>query len=226
MTYPAIENQYEAYIAENRARKILPYLEKSDDALDYGCGIGVPWKRGHAPCNIVAWDIDERALKEALSTGRYEKALGTFNEPFDALLLMGVLEHIVAPRIFLRDLIHRFTPKHIYITVPNGQSIHRRFGTEMGMLDFPNALTDADVDFDHYTCFTYNSLVSLVESIDNCFRIESGSSHFKVYNSIKMQDFMDEEEWRALDSATEGIVHGRGVYFGAELYMVLEVFND
>lgn len=226
MTYPHPDNAYEKYIAENRAGRIWPWLMNSDTTLDYGCGEGLPFLRRRAPKHITAWDIDQAAMDIAVSSGRYDDANYPAYEQFDLVLLMGVLEHVDYPLDILKEIIEEYNPGTIYITVPNGQSIHREFGTALGFIDHPYDLTDGDIEFGHKRVFTYGELFSLVNQLKTMKIFTSGSSHCKIYNSVRMQDEMTRQEWKALDVATAGVVHGTKCYAGAELFMVLTRKND
>jgi len=219
----SVENAYEEYVSESRAEKAEGILSMSEGALDFGCGVGTPWKRQKAPCFLTAWDINEDSLNKAIDTQRYGAVLVTsLPQHFDTVLLMGVLEHIEEPEILIEELLLDTSPDYLYITVPNGDSIHRRFGVESNMLNRSNDLTTSDVDFGHFHCFTIETLEEMISDIDELIILSSGSTHCKISSSANMQDWMDVPQWRALDKATEGIVHGEGKYNGAELYMIIK----
>jgi hypothetical protein len=53
-----------------------------------------------------------------------------------------------------------------HISVPNGQSIHRKVGTYMGILDKPKSFTEGDFNVGHRHVFDYWSMRSLL--VNNC----------------------------------------------------------
>lgn len=86
-------------------------------------------------------------------------------EKFDHIAMGFILEHVENPAFILSKYKKFLSPEgSVFVAVPNGESLHRRFGYEAGLLKDMMGLSKADLDFGHRRVFNVNSLKNLIES--------------------------------------------------------------
>ena len=84
-------------------------------------------------------------------------------EAFDNIMMGFILEHVKDPGLILKRFGEYLKPHgSVFITVPNCESLHRRFGQAAGMLKNLTALSQADHDFGHRRYFSIDTLTKLV----------------------------------------------------------------
>ncbi|MEY4386962.1 MAG: hypothetical protein RLY20_2245 [Verrucomicrobiota bacterium] len=84
-------------------------------------------------------------------------------EPFDAIVLGHVLEHVAEPSAILKLVRQWLAPGgRILAAVPNSRSLHRQAAVVMGMLTFEEAMNEADIHHGHRRVFN-------PESFRQCF---------------------------------------------------------
>lgn len=147
-------------------------LNAESRILDYGCGIGatlIPFKEaGHSVLGLDYGDeyLDYgRSLGIALEQGGLERLED--QEPFDLIILSHVLEHVVQPIQFLKNLTSHLAPGGIiYIEVPGVQWVHGAWNHDL-LLQLQNA---------HVWYFTAHTLRALLS--------HAGLSAIDEYGSI------------------------------------------
>ncbi|MEO8361172.1 MAG: class I SAM-dependent methyltransferase [Vicinamibacteria bacterium] len=87
------------------------------------------------------------------------------DERFDVVVMGFVLEHVDDPRVIL-DRYRRFLRPggRCFVAVPNGQSLHRRFGQAAGLLEDCLALGPGDLAFGHKRQYSVASLSDDLEA--------------------------------------------------------------
>lgn len=120
---------------------------------------------------IIAVDASEELIEKAKKrapTATYHVSLFEKfvpGEQFDTIILGHVLEHVLDPIEILKIVQNWLKPNGIIIlTVPNGESLHRRIGVEMGMIKYPTELNADDIKIGHRRVFTVNTLRTTVIS--------------------------------------------------------------
>jgi len=99
-------------------------------------------------------------------------ALGYFEdfEPskqFDVILMGYILEHVDNPQqILLKYKQYLNENGSIYVVVPNGSALNRRFGLEAGLIKSLDEVSEFDFKCGHKRTFTYESLIELVKECD------------------------------------------------------------
>jgi SAM-dependent methyltransferase len=86
------------------------------------------------------------------------------DERFDNIAMGFVLEHVDDPGAILARYRRFLKPGgHVFVAVPNSESLHRRFGHAAGMLADMTQLSAADKDYGHQRYFSLRSLTLVVE---------------------------------------------------------------
>ncbi|MDF0605557.1 class I SAM-dependent methyltransferase [Neisseriaceae bacterium TC5R-5] len=80
-------------------------------------------------------------------------------ERFDVIVMGFVLEHVANPQLVLQRYKKFLAPGgRCFIAVPNGESLHRRFGHAAGLLGDLMALGKGDLELGHERLYSLNSL--------------------------------------------------------------------
>ncbi len=89
------------------------------------------------------------------------------SEKYDAILMGYVLEHVDDPE-FILNKYKSYLKKDgsIFVTVPNGSALNRRFGLNAGYIKSLDEMSDFDHKCGHKRTFTYESLIRLVQSCE------------------------------------------------------------
>lgn len=83
---------------------------------------------------------------------------------FDLIVMGFVLEHVDDPALILRRYLRYLAPGGtVAVTVPNAESLHRRFGQAAGLLPDMMALGDGDRALGHLRTYTVAVLGGLME---------------------------------------------------------------
>jgi 2-polyprenyl-3-methyl-5-hydroxy-6-metoxy-1,4-benzoquinol methylase len=138
-------------------REIKPRM-RGPAVLELGCASGVmtDWLSADFPILHVV-DGSAQYIAEVSSRVRpgvvfHHSLFEGFQSPrrFDDIVMARALEHLEEPVAVLRK-IHDWLEAggHLHIVVPNAQSLHRRIGVYMGMLDRPDALSERDHKYGH-----------------------------------------------------------------------------
>jgi 2-polyprenyl-3-methyl-5-hydroxy-6-metoxy-1,4-benzoquinol methylase len=80
---------------------------------------------------------------------------------FDLIVMGFILEHVDNPQTVLTRFKKFLNPGgRCFVLVPNGESLHRRFGHAAGLLDDMMALGQGDVELGHKRLYSSESLTS------------------------------------------------------------------
>ncbi|MEP6755486.1 MAG: class I SAM-dependent methyltransferase [Chthonomonadales bacterium] len=154
-----------------RSRTIVEYT-RGPRILELGCADGmVTAELSEKFVGVEAMDASEELIAKArlrAPKAKFHAALFEEFQPeekYDTLILGHVLEHVENPVAILLTVSKWLAPSgRMIITVPNGESIHRRIGVEMGMLEFPTQLNDDDIRIGHRRVFTIQTLRTVILS--------------------------------------------------------------
>lgn len=199
-----------------------------NDVLDIGCGSGRTWQHAdHRPSRIDGVEPDPALRAEAAANGHFRRLFADTAsldlEAYDGITLLGVLEHVSDDLAFLESLADA---KAIYLTVPNGDSFHRHFGVELGILEYLEQLGDHDRAVGHQRYYTFASLRTILQDFidrqDGRFSLSLyGTTSFKFASNEQMLPFLD--KFADLTAAAERCgLCGPGKAHGAELVALLE----
>ena len=88
------------------------------------------------------------------------------DERFDVIIMGFVLEHVDDPAFILNHFKQFIAPGgRCFVSVPNAESLHRRFGHEAGLLPDMMALGKGDLALGHKRLYTVKSMTS---QLQNC----------------------------------------------------------
>jgi 2-polyprenyl-3-methyl-5-hydroxy-6-metoxy-1,4-benzoquinol methylase len=154
-----------------RSRTILSFV-KGPRVLELGCADGLVTEELCKKFkNVIAVDASAELIEKARHRAPdavYHTSLFEDFKPgelFDTIILGHVLEHVLDPVNILKVVQPWLKPNGIIIiTVPNGESVHRRIGVEMGMIKFPTELNADDIRIGHRRVFTTQTLRTTVLS--------------------------------------------------------------
>jgi 2-polyprenyl-3-methyl-5-hydroxy-6-metoxy-1,4-benzoquinol methylase len=138
-------------------REIRPRL-RGPAVLEMGCASGVMtrWLSDDFPTVHVV-DGSARYIKEVSArVGSHVVFHHALFEDFDCprrfhdIVMARALEHLEDPVGLLQKMHNWLEPGgRLHLVVPNAQSLHRRVGVYMGMLDRPHALSERDHKYGH-----------------------------------------------------------------------------
>lgn len=159
-------NEFDALVGE-RQTLLSSQLGVGDSILDIGCGVGqftplflYKFKR------VVGLDPSEKYLKEARKEGwniEYVQGYGeTFSstDSFDTINMTNLLEHVDDPVKLLKNCKkHLNNGGRVIAQVPNANSITRRIGVEMGIIDSIEHMSEKEIEFwGHQRTYTLEQL--------------------------------------------------------------------
>ncbi len=164
-----------------------PWFQKGS-ALELGCADGemTQWiAREFSTITIV--DGSQKFLsqvQERLSSSELQKKCSLVHslfeefeteQRFDQIFLCHVLEHLENPKLVLQKIKKLLSPNgHLFILVPNADSIHRYIGVKMGLLPERHALNEQDITLGHFRVYNMDRLISEVEECGFHVLNESG----------------------------------------------------
>jgi len=127
------------------------------------------------------------------------------DEPFDAIEMGFVLEHVEDPVALLRKYRKQLQANgSLFIGVPNALSLHRRLGQLAGLLNNPYQLSDMDLKFGHRRYFDLESLTACVVQSGLTVRSAQGLL-MKPFTEGQMQSLdLSPPIWEALAEVSRG----------------------
>lgn len=146
-------------------------LCKGPHVLELGCADGLVTEQlvqyfEHVVAIDGSSNLIDKARKRA-PRAEYVHALFEDYVPciqFDTVILGHVLEHVMDSVFLIRrakEWLHG--DGFLIATVPNGESIHRRLGVELGMIGSPTQLNENDLREGHRRVYTLGTLKTDIE---------------------------------------------------------------
>jgi len=120
------------YYAADRSDLIAQLARPLGRVLDVGCGAGAAAGplRAAGATELIGVEIVPEVAAEAVATyddvftGAIEDALPTLTGPYDTILCLDVLEHLVDPGVVLDGLAERAAPgARLQVSVPNARHV-------------------------------------------------------------------------------------------------------
>ncbi len=186
--------------------ELVPFF-RGTSALELGCSDGV-WTRLLVErfARVVVVDAAEKyvnLLREQLRGHNIEFHLSFFeqfetDEKFDSIFMLNILEHVLDPVEVMRRARQWLKPDGvILINVPNAESVHRKVGVALGMIDRIDALNPLDQRLGHRRVYTWDTLRKDIEA--SGLNIQHISGVFlKVISNAQMEQCFNPDLMRAL----------------------------
>lgn len=185
--------------------KVVSCLEhaKEGSLLDLACGDGLITAM-FAPYfhRIVGVDASSVHIEEARrrlpAVKFHESLIEEFEteEKFDAVFLLDILEHVIAPVSVLRKAASFMSSDGILIAhVPNSRAINRRLAVKMGTLLSCEELSPFDINVaGHRRAYSMASLIRDVESAGLCVAA-TGGIFYKMLSTAQIDWFLKNGLW-------------------------------
>jgi len=217
---PDVEFDY--YFKRLQAAALRPWL-RGRQILELGCATGElssllsPWSDSYSVVEGSQRNID--AARARVPTATFVHSLWEDFEPerpFTDVVACNALEHVSDPVQLLRRAGRWLEPGgRFHAVVPNGLSLHRLVGVEMGMLHDALELADGDLAQGHVRNYTIESLRSDIAT--GGFEVAHAQGIFlKVVSNRQMLGW----DWNLIQAIDR--VARRFPEHGAELYVVGE----
>ena len=185
-------------------------------------GEGTEYLVQHFP-NVVAVDGSEKVVQTLNErfAGRGFTGVHSYFEDlaleqrFDTVVLAHILEHVDDPQSVLAVGRRMLAPGGVMIVdVPNGMSLHRQVGVEMGLLGSVTELHEGDLSIGHKRVYTPDTFREEIRQAG--LGIQTfGGVFIKILSNAQTQATFDAEQLRALLAIGE-----RYPEIAAEMYVV------
>jgi trans-aconitate methyltransferase len=216
------EVEFDFYFKQLQAAALRPWL-RGRHILELGCATGElssllsPSSDSYHVVEGSQRNID--AARARVPTATFVHSLWEDFEPersFTDVVACNALEHSANPVQLLRRAGGWLEPGgRLHAVVPNGLSLHRLVGVEMGMLDEPLDLTDGDRAQGHVRNYTTEALHADIAAAG--FEVAHSQGIFlKVVSNRQMLGW----DWNLIQAIDR--VGRRFPDHGAELYVVGE----
>lgn len=147
-------------------------------------------------------DVVDAAEKYVKAAEKFSKNITGFtslfeefepNKKYDTIIMSHVLEHVVDPLVVLK-LAKEWLNKdgRIIIVVPNADSLHRKLGVKLGMIEQVNQLNDQDIEIGHRRVYNRGDLDRATKS-SGLTTISKGGIFLKLLSNKQMQDYKDDD---------------------------------
>lgn len=120
------------------------------------------------------------------------------DKKFDTIVLAHILEHVNDPQEVLKQAKKYLSSNGVMIIdVPNGNSLHRQIGVEMGLLTEKTQLNEADHSIGHQRVYLPQVFKDEIERANLVTR-EFGGMFLKVLSNSQTEKVFNEEQLEAL----------------------------
>ncbi|HGM5582794.1 TPA: methyltransferase domain-containing protein [Pseudomonas putida] len=154
-------------------QRIMELTRASDTLLELGIGHGFTSNRfsrhyqrhvviDGSPSVIAQFNEQFPEHKAEVVEGYFEHYEA--DAPFDLIVMGFVLEHVDNPALVLKRFRSYLAPGgRLFVLVPNGESLHRRFGHAAGLLPDMMTLGEGDLQLGHQRVYSTRSLSDELE---------------------------------------------------------------
>lgn len=112
---------------------------------------------------------------------------------YDTIILSHILEHVADPVLILRRAKSWLNKDgRIIVVVPNADSLHRRLGVKLGMLEIETQLNDQDIEIGHRRVYRRSELDKDINHSDLQV-INKGGVFLKLLSNNQMLSFKDKK---------------------------------
>jgi 2-polyprenyl-3-methyl-5-hydroxy-6-metoxy-1,4-benzoquinol methylase len=205
-SYPWERSKYHTdYNAVLAHYKVVSCIEhaKGNSLLDLACGDGLMTAMFARHFErVVGVDASGAHIIEArlrLPNARFFESLienFDFEEKFDAVFLLDILEHVIDPIAVLKKAAGFLNPDGMLIAhVPNALAINRRLAVLMGTLKACDELSPFDIQIaGHRRSYELSTLVGTMEAAGLKVR-HTGGIFYKMLSTAQMDWFLKNGQW-------------------------------
>lgn len=123
---------------------------------------------------------------------------------FDSILATMILEHVDDPQQVLKQIkTYAKSTSQVMIMVPNANSLHRLYGTSLGLLQAPTDLSESDIQLGHKRVYTAAELEKDIQASGLIIK-QRLPTYVKFLSNSQMKDFSD-SQLRALFALADKI---------------------
>ena len=226
------DNEYEQFLRNEKIKYLLPHLQENMKILDIGGGDGSCWDTVECRYTVDLLDFDKTLADKSsyyrnIFIGDIDNDdIGCRCSKYDAVCLMGVLEHVEDPVSLLQSAGR--CASTIFITVPNAESFHRYLGVDLGFIDDIHDLDTQDIKIGHKRVYDKHMLYRDILSSKIPFMIKDlGTSSFKFGTSSFMESSFADSQIESINrSAILSKISGHGRFSGAEIFAILKRYDN
>lgn len=188
---------------ERRGKLIASIIESGKKVLDIGARDGTLTRYYVEGNDVLAIDIDDKALKKCAKLGVRVKKMDInkgiqIEETFDVIVLGEVLEHLIFPGKILSQITQLLSKNGLFLgSVPNLTYVRDRIGFLFGK--YPLAMRDKT----HLHHFTYSRLKNILQTYFENVKIVAFAQRFQPLANIMPSLFADTFFWLARKSCSE-----------------------
>jgi len=190
-------------VKESEVEKLVKYSKNNENVLEIGLGNGfTTGLLSKYFKQVIAVDISEDVIESVKKNLIDRKNIVYIKSSIDSLdikyrihnfYLGHILEHLQFPVRSLRNLRKVLNVNSMgYISVPNGNSIHRQIGMIMGLLDSTDTLNENDIKVGQKRLYTLKKLKNHIRKAGfDIFKI--GGCFLKTMTYSQIDNFFSEE---------------------------------
>lgn len=225
--YLAGYTKFNDWLIQRRYKRLTEFFA-GKSCLELGCAEGSGTKYLLEQFDsVVTVDGSIKAIttvKELYPTDRLQAVCSYFedmdfgNERFDTIVMAHILEHVEDPITVLKQAKKFIAPGgSIIIDVPNGNSLHRQVGVEMGLLTEVSELNAADLSIGHRRVYLPDTFKKDIQKAG--LKIKSfGGMFAKVTSNSQTEKVFNQEQLEALFKVGEA-----NPDIAAEMYVIATV---
>lgn len=111
-------------------------------------------------------------------------------EKYDYIIGTHILEHVSSPQKLLKHIKKYWliTETKMLFTVPSSNSLHRKIGVKMGLLNKTNELNAQDKELGHQRVYSYNEFLNDFKET-NLQIVDSGGFMIKMVSHKQMKNY-------------------------------------
>jgi 2-polyprenyl-3-methyl-5-hydroxy-6-metoxy-1,4-benzoquinol methylase len=196
-----IENTCQRYELKWVKERVIPGLSVLD--LGYGDGLFLEEFAESNQLTLVegSSELASVAASRLQGLGVHATVVNSLFEDFtpeyeyDVVIASHVLEHVDDPDLVLMKIKSWLKPKGLLICiVPNRESLHRRLGLKLGLIERLDELSSRDKVVGHQRVYSFSQLKEQV--IESGFVISEARGFFtKTLSNSQMLDLSEEVVW-------------------------------
>lgn len=148
---------------------------------------------------VAIKEVNKRFKSDKLTTvNAFFEDLDLNGKKFETIVLAHILEHVDDPHVVLVTAKKFLSDKGVIIAdVPNGNSLHRQVGVEMGLLKENTELNEADLSIGHQRVYTPDTFKDEVKQAGLSIEL-FGGMFIKVLSNSQTEKSFDNKQLEAL----------------------------